>query len=114
MRTVAATIAGLGIVLGLVRAEGGRRQEPVHGLTHAPYLAGITRAASDAALAGEIPAEELTAVVRRVCGLCHNDQLKTGNLSLTSYDVAAAPTVVELVAEPSAGTLPRLVPHPAP
>jgi hypothetical protein len=40
--------------------------------------------------ASEIPNEALTAMVRRVCGLCHNPQLMTGNLSLMDYDVAAA------------------------
>ena len=38
----------------------------------------------------EIRTEALTAVVRRVCGLCHNDALRTGNLSLQDYDVAQA------------------------
>jgi hypothetical protein len=44
--------------------------------------------------AEEIPPEALTAVVRRVCGVCHNPQLPNGpmgNLSLTTFDVAAAP-----------------------
>jgi hypothetical protein len=34
--------------------------------------------------------KELTAVVQRYCTTCHNDQLRTGNLSLSSFDVAAA------------------------
>jgi hypothetical protein len=40
--------------------------------------------------------EALTAVVRRLCGVCHNDQLRTGNLSLTAYDVGAAPRTPEI------------------
>ena len=43
-----------------------------------------------------IPSEGLTEVVHRVCGLCHNEQLKTGNLVLTSFDVGAAPESPEI------------------
>jgi hypothetical protein len=37
----------------------------------------------------ESAAEELTAVLRRYCVTCHNDQVRTGNLSLEGFDVAA-------------------------
>jgi len=42
------------------------------------------------AAAPELPDEALTAVVRRLCATCHNDQLQTANLSLQHYDVATA------------------------
>jgi hypothetical protein len=35
-------------------------------------------------------AEPLTAVVRTYCQTCHNDRLRTGNLSLQGFDVAGA------------------------
>jgi len=46
--------------------------------------------------AAYIPDEALTEVVRRVCGLCHNQALLTGNLSLQDYDVAEAASVPEI------------------
>jgi len=71
---------------------------------HAP-----SRMAASVAAAG-IPAETLTEVVRRVCGLCHNDALKTGNLSLQDFDVAAAPQRAEvaekMIAKLRAGMMP--------
>ncbi|MEX2282759.1 MAG: DUF1592 domain-containing protein [Gemmatimonadota bacterium] len=39
--------------------------------------------------------EALTEVVRRVCGACHSDRLKTGNLSLQHFDVATAAATAE-------------------
>jgi hypothetical protein len=38
----------------------------------------------------------LTAVVKRVCGACHNDRTRNGNLSLMTFDVAAAPQMAEV------------------
>jgi hypothetical protein len=68
--------------------------------------------------AREIPPETLTEVVRRVCGLCHNDALLTGNLSLQNYDVARAPEAVEtsekMIAKLRAGMMPPPgIPRPA-
>src|SRR5687767_8057295 len=54
--------------------------------------------------------EALTALVRRLCGVCHNDQLRTGNLSLTTYDVGAAartPEITEkMISKLRAGMMP--------
>jgi hypothetical protein len=66
----------------------------------------------------EISTEALTGMVRRVCGLCHNEQLKTGNLSLTEYDVAnaaSAPEISEkMVTKLRAGMMPPPgIPRPA-
>lgn len=41
-------------------------------------------------LVTNVPDEALTRVVQRVCVTCHNDQLRTGNLSLQGFDVADA------------------------
>jgi hypothetical protein len=53
---------------------------------------------------------ELTSVVRRVCGMCHNDALRTGNLSLEKFDVARAaaqPDITEkMIAKLRAGMMP--------
>jgi hypothetical protein len=38
----------------------------------------------------EITPSELTAVVQRYCVVCHNDQLRTGNVSFQAIDVARA------------------------
>lgn len=58
----------------------------------------------------EITPDELTAVVRRVCAACHNDQLLTGNLSLQHFDVAAAPemaqTAEKMIVKLRAGMMP--------
>lgn len=40
--------------------------------------------------------DDLTAVVRRNCSSCHNDALKTGNLSLSTFDVTDAAEHPEL------------------
>src|SRR5688500_3115419 len=37
----------------------------------------------------------LNEVVARYCQVCHNDQLLTGNLSLTGFDVERAPEKAE-------------------
>ncbi len=66
----------------------------------------------------DIAPEDLTLVVRRLCGICHNEQLRTGNLSLTEYDVAAAAetpeTTEKMIAKLRAGMMPPPgVPRPA-
>ncbi|GBD32563.1 hypothetical protein HRbin33_01533 [bacterium HR33] len=40
-------------------------------------------------------AAALTAVVQRICVICHNDVALTGNLSLAGFDVARAPELAE-------------------
>ena len=78
------TLVFAGAVLGLalVGTSTGRVRpvEPPQPAA-APILA---RAAPDLAPA------DLTAVVQRYCQVCHNDQLLTGNLSLSGFDVARA------------------------
>ena len=59
-----------------------------------PVVSASVSEPTSAATAGSSPAglatDELTAVVRRYCVVCHNDQLRTGNLSLQAFDVAEA------------------------
>ena len=62
--------------------------------------------------------EALTAVVRRVCGMCHNDATKAGNLVLTTFDVSLAtqrPEVAEkMIVKLRAGMMPPPgIPRPA-
>ena len=58
----------------------------------------------------EVSNEALTAVVRRVCGMCHNDALRTGDLSLQNFDVAKAPqdreTAERMIRKLRAGMMP--------
>ena len=47
-------------------------------------------------LGADISPEALTGVIRRVCATCHNDEQKSGNLSLSTFDVLAAPQMPEI------------------
>ena len=57
-----------------------------------------------------IAPEALTEVVHRVCGMCHNDAAKTGNLSLEKFDVALAnrdaETAEKMIRKLRAGMMP--------
>jgi hypothetical protein len=68
--------------------------------------------------AGAPAPEDLTLVVTRVCVTCHNDQLRTGNLSLQGFRVEAAassPDVAErMIRKLRAGMMPPPgIPRPA-
>ncbi len=114
MRKLASTAAVVGILLALAVATTHSARRPAgHGTTYALASAPATdlpasgnglspsavheapaRTETASDLAVKIPPEALTAVVRRVCGVCHNAQLPNGpmgNLVLTDFDVAAAP-----------------------
>jgi hypothetical protein len=43
-----------------------------------------------------IPAEDLTAVVKQYCVVCHSNALLTGNLTLETFDVAAAASQAQI------------------
>jgi len=58
----------------------------------APMGAAATVASSPSADPSD---DALTAVVRRTCTACHNDQLLTGGLSLQAFDVAQAAASAE-------------------
>jgi len=63
--------------------------------------------------------EDLTAVVRRVCSVCHNDRQLTGNLSLQHFNVGTAAseapeTAEKIIAKLRAGMMPPPgIPRPA-
>jgi hypothetical protein len=120
MKRLGVSAAVLGIVLVLV-AQLGSGTEPSLATTafapadHAPLPAPFTHAATSAAA---VSAKELTAVVQRTCVVCHNDQALTGNLSLQSFDVAAADkdaeTAERMIRKLRAGMMPPPgMPRPA-
>ncbi|SVD22735.1 uncharacterized protein METZ01_LOCUS375589, partial [marine metagenome] len=43
----------------------------------------------------DVTTEDLTTLVQQYCQVCHNDVMMTGNMSLTGFDVAAAPERAE-------------------
>jgi hypothetical protein len=113
MKVVAVAASGILVVLaGVAAAPGSSPQQipqestrpatrPALQYSHSPRFA---------VSPGEISPEALTQMVRRVCGLCHNDQLLTGNLSLQNFDVAnaaALPDVAEkMITKLRAGMMP--------
>src|SRR5204862_1135972 len=58
-------------------------------------LGALVAAHAGATNPADISPEALTGVVHRACAACHNDALKTGNLSLQAFDVAKAPEAAE-------------------
>ena len=126
MKTLTATVAILGMLLVLT----GRPGEQAVSLTH-PQTAVAPQAmlaASSLASPGFLPApartapdvspEVLTGVVQRTCTGCHNEALMTGNLSLMSFDVAAAAdnadTAERMIRKLRAGMMPPPgMPRPA-
>src|SRR5262245_44340066 len=87
MRTLAlgAVVAGACLTATLTLQSDRSERDPA--LAHA---AGSVVAASVPAETAEITPTELTAVVQRYCVVCHNDQLRTGNVSFQSIDIARA------------------------
>ena len=73
-------------------------------------LADVARMARVRAPAPTISTDTLTAVVRRVCGECHNESVFSGELSLEKFDVANAasqPALAEkMIAKLRAGMMP--------
>lgn len=112
--------AALGIVGVLVAVEASTRTQSlpaasVEAVTPASQPA-VARRLPDAAR--EISPEALTAVVRRVCGACHNDAVLSGNLSLTTFDVAEASqrpeTAEKMIVKLRSGMMPPPgIPRPA-
>ncbi len=83
MKTIA---AGAGIVVVWLAAGS---QPAAIGATSWPD-ATATAVASWAAGPSPTPPEELNPVIRQYCVRCHNDQILRGNLSLETFDAAAA------------------------
>ena len=78
MRTLAACTALLGIWLAVGSPVAGRDATPALAASHTS----ITSAA--------VAPEELNSAVQQYCVRCHNDRTLRGNLSLATFDVAAA------------------------
>ncbi len=105
MRTLVVATAALTGVLGVLAGAEAHISRPAAGGMAHPVASAAplsieppTRHAPPIAAGGstgsEITPEALTAVVRRVCGVCHNPALPNGpmgNLVLTTFDVAKAP-----------------------
>jgi mono/diheme cytochrome c family protein len=114
MRTIIGTAAVLGAVLvGTTTGSlPGAREGRIGGdAAVAPIAATQPIAAAHAAVSpADVSPEALTGVVRRVCAACHNDALKTGNLSLQTFDVAKAPedaeTAEKMIRKLRAGMMP--------
>jgi hypothetical protein len=99
MRTTIAAAVGVALLLsGPTPAR--QRGDDVHAL----------RIAAVPSAAPALTPTELTAVVQKYCVACHNDQLRTGNLSLQSYTVEAAPERAvdseKMIAKLRAGMMP--------
>lgn len=65
---------------------------------------------SGAAPRGILPSEELNAVVRQYCQVCHNDAMMTGNMSVQGFDITAAwdhwETAERMIAKLRTGMMP--------
>jgi hypothetical protein len=86
VKSVTAVAAALSLLV-LADLPSARGPEHDRAARAAPAPAPVATAVSAPA---DISAEVLTGVVQRYCVVCHNDQLLTGNVSLQSFDVAAA------------------------
>jgi len=116
MRAIAftAAVAAVGFSATL-----GSYLSPDPGADHASVASAPTRAFATAGSAPhDVPATELTAVVQRYCVTCHNDQLRTGNVSLQSIDIdradEQAATAERMIRKLRAGMMPPPgMPRPA-
>jgi hypothetical protein len=112
MKSLAAATAATGILFVLAASAAHHTPpapvpEPIASAPASPPLLAKNAAAENIPT---ISNEALTAVIRRVCGMCHNDAAKTGNLSLEHFDIATAarqPDVTEkMIAKLRAGMMP--------
>ena len=81
MRTLALGVIAAGAGLAATLSLPSERPEP--GLAYT--AAGVAPAPPSAH--SDITPEDLTAVVQRYCVVCHNDQLRTGNVSFQSIEI---------------------------
>ena len=113
MNTLTTAIAAFGIALVLVAQTldlGPTSHEAV-----TPSVATIPVPGDH--VGADIRSEDLTNLVQQYCQVCHNDVMMTGNLSLTGFDVAAAPAMAEtaerMIRKLRAGMMPpRGMPRP--
>ena len=109
MRALMAGIAGVLLILAgpIVRRAptwDGAVPDP------APLAARTALHTASTAVAPDIEPEDLAAVVQRYCMVCHNDQMRTGNLSLQGFDVenpvARAQTAEKVIKKLRVGMMP--------
>ena len=108
--TTAAAVVGLTLVLGAqfadARSDTSEAPAPVPSVAAHASDGLSTNAVGNAAATDNASASEdgdvpvvaeatLTEVVAQYCTVCHNDALLTGNISLTGFDVEAAPEEAE-------------------
>jgi cytochrome c5 len=113
MNTLTTAMAAFGIALVLVTQTldlGPTSHEAV------PPLVATINVSGDH-VGADIRSEDLTDLVQQYCQVCHNDVMMTGNLSLTGFDVAAAPAMAEtaerMIRKLRAGMMPpRGMPRP--
>ena len=86
-------MSGALLVVAAPQGPGAYHAEAELGMEEPPLIASIP--AADVHDDVPVASEELTAVVRRYCVVCHNDQLRTGDLSLQDFDVADATSHTE-------------------
>jgi hypothetical protein len=111
MRTVIGTAAMLGIMLL------GSAARSTSGKDAGGTGVGGGEPSVPTPLEVEIPPEALTVVIRRVCATCHNDEQKSGDLSLATFDVLTAPQTPDIaekiIVKLRAGMMPPPgAPHP--
>jgi hypothetical protein len=87
----------LGVLLALsCRASGpGLGSSQPRSGSAAPIAVARSTASNPAPHRSAVPTAALTAVVQRYCVVCHNEQARTGNLSLRTFDVETAATARE-------------------
>jgi hypothetical protein len=106
MRTLAlgVIVAGAGLAATLSYQSGRTETQ-----TELAYTA-ATAAPATAPTHADVTPEELTAVVQRYCVVCHNDQLRTGNVSFQGIDIAQAdqhaPIAERMIRKLRAGMMP--------
>lgn len=127
MRPLAACGALLALSVGLItgtpRSNGGdaayQDRLPAQPVRLASVPEPLPARSVAAAHPADLAPEQLTAVVKRYCMVCHNSQLLTGNLSLEGFDVGAAPnrreTAEKMIRKLRAGMMPPpRMPRPGP
>jgi hypothetical protein len=108
MKAIAVALAASGVLV--LASKGGTNTVGPESARLSPAVSALAISPLAAHPAPDSTTEALTAVVRRLCGLCHNDQALTGNLSLQHFDVAAAArepaTAEKMIAKLRAGMMP--------
>ena len=115
MKTLLASVAGLGIVLMLIGPHASNRLAKTGG----PAERVVSLAPTPAPARIDVPDEALNEVVKFYCSTCHNPVTLRGNLSLEGFDVAAVAdnmvTGEKMIRKLRAGMMPpRPFPRPSP